>query len=134
MDKEVKINLDFTDNGLDETLAKSKLLSAEFRKMAKQAGMFGANQAKVVSAMNKAVVKNLSSKDYNKLKPNMQALVDKTKSCVIMDCYSGSAQTGKVANQLGHSYIGYEVNYDYILASELRIFGNFENNNLKLVA
>lgn len=64
----------------------------------------------------------------------IKSLVDKTKSCVIMDCYSGSAQTGKVANQLGHSYIGYEVNYDYILASELRIFGNFENNNLKLVA
>jgi DNA modification methylase len=68
--------------------------------------------------------------------PNLfiKSLVDKTRSGVVMDCYSGSAQTGKVANQLGHSYIGFEVNYDYILASELRIFGNFEDDNLRSVA
>ncbi len=64
----------------------------------------------------------------------IKSLVDKSKSGVILDCYSGSSTTGKVANDLGHSYIGYEVNYDFILASELKIFGGFENKQLRNVA
>ena len=64
----------------------------------------------------------------------IKSLMDNSKSGVVLDCYSGSSTTGKVANDLGHSYIGYEVNYDFILASELKIFGGFENKQLRNVA
>jgi adenine specific DNA methylase Mod len=41
--------------------------------------------------------------------------------CVVLDPFSGSGTTGKVALELGRSYIGIELNEDYAEMSRRRI-------------
>ena len=65
----------------------------------------------------------------------LKTLIDNSKPGVVLDPYAGSSTVGKVANELGgHSFIGYEVIYDNILASELKIFGDFQDRQLRQVA
>ena len=65
----------------------------------------------------------------------IKTLIDNSKPGVVMDPYTGSSTVAKVANDIGgHSFIGYETVYSNILASELKIFGDIHNKELRQVA
>jgi hypothetical protein len=44
-----------------------------------------------------------------------------TEPCTVLDPFSGAATTGLVAGQLGRSYIGLELNPEYVAMSEARL-------------
>jgi DNA modification methylase len=65
----------------------------------------------------------------------IKTLIDNSRPGVVLDPYTGSSTVAKVANDLGgHSFIGYETVYSNILASELKIFGDIQNKELRQVA
>ena len=65
----------------------------------------------------------------------IKTLIDNSRPGVVMDPYTGSSTVAKVANDIGgHSFIGYETVYSNILASELKIFGDIKNIELRQVA
>ena len=65
----------------------------------------------------------------------IKTLIDNSRPGVVMDPYTGSSTVAKVANDIGgHSFIGYETVYSNILASELKIFGDIHNKELRKVA
>jgi hypothetical protein len=65
----------------------------------------------------------------------IKTLIDNSRPGVVMDPYTGSSTVAKVANDIGgHSFIGYETVYSNILASELKIFGDIQNKELRQVA
>ena len=65
----------------------------------------------------------------------IKTLIDNSRPGVVMDPYTGSSTVAKVANDIGgHSFIGYETVYSNILASELKIFGDIKNKELRQVA
>jgi DNA modification methylase len=49
---------------------------------------------------------------------------------IVLDCFSGSGTTGRVALELGRKYIGYEINSKFVQLSQLRLANYFENNGL----
>lgn len=65
----------------------------------------------------------------------IKTLIDNSKPGVVLDPYTGSSTVAKVSNEIGgHSFIGYETVYSNILASELKIFGDIQNKEIRQVA
>jgi DNA modification methylase len=52
----------------------------------------------------------------------------------ILDGYSGTSSTGEVALMFGRKYVGYELNPEYIMASEVRLAEYLDNDDSNLLA
>ena len=48
----------------------------------------------------------------------------------ILDCFAGTSVTGEFARRINRKYIGYELNPQYIIASEVRLSATLENWNI----
>ena len=54
------------------------------------------------------------------------------KNDIVLDCFSGSGTTGRVALELGRKYIGYEINSKFVHLTELRLSSYLEKSKTRL--
>ena len=54
-------------------------------------------------------------------RPSCECAVEEVVPCVVLDPFSGSATTGKVARDHGRSYVGIDLNAEYLPLARERI-------------